>query len=200
MAGRSTTPYLTHRDHHPAGAAEASGDPSRWGRHVSAATRLARESLSEARRSVDALRPEPLERALLSDALAGVAERWSALHGIPVQVTTTGTARRVPPDAEFALLRAAQEALANVAADARATRVGLDAVLHGPRGRPGCGQRPGFRRVRRKRRGFRPGRDAAADRGPVRDGKVDPTRGRPPSRPCPGGSRRASGPVAPRPR
>ncbi|MGH3068845.1 MAG: sensor histidine kinase, partial [Streptosporangiaceae bacterium] len=106
-------------------AEQASGDQAGWRRHVSAATRLARESLSEARRSVDALRPELLERALLSDALAGVAERWSALHGIPVQVTTTGTARPVPPDAEFALLRAAQEALANVARHARATRVGL---------------------------------------------------------------------------
>ena len=106
-------------------AEQASGDQASWRRHVSAATRLARESLSEARRSVDALRPEPLERAVLDDALAGVAERWSALHGIAVQVTTTGTVRPVRPDAEFALLRAAQEALANVAKHARATRVGL---------------------------------------------------------------------------
>jgi signal transduction histidine kinase len=106
-------------------AEQASGDQAGWRRHVSAATRLARESLSEARRSVDALRPEPLERAVLAGALAGVAERWSALHGVPVQVTTTGTARPMPPDAEFALLRAAQEALANVAKHARATRVGL---------------------------------------------------------------------------
>ncbi len=44
-------------------AEQASGDQAGWRRHVSAATRLARESLSEARRSVDALRPEPLERA-----------------------------------------------------------------------------------------------------------------------------------------
>jgi signal transduction histidine kinase len=106
-------------------AEQASGDQAGWRRHVSAATRLARESLSEARRSVDALRPQLLERAPLSDALAGVAERWSALHGIPIQVTTTGTARPMPPDAEFALLRAAQEALANVAKHAQATRAGL---------------------------------------------------------------------------
>jgi signal transduction histidine kinase len=101
------------------------GDPTGWRRHVDAATRLARESLTEARRSVDALRPEPLEGCRLSDALAGVAERWSALNGIPAQVTTTGTARPVQPEAEFALLRAAQEALANVARHAHASRVGL---------------------------------------------------------------------------
>jgi signal transduction histidine kinase len=100
-------------------------DPGGWRRHVIAATRLARESLGEARRSVDALRPEPLEGCRLSDALAGVGERWSALNGIPVQVTTTGTARPIDPEAEFALLRAAQEALANVARHAEATRVGL---------------------------------------------------------------------------
>jgi signal transduction histidine kinase len=107
-------------------AAERSpGDPAGWRRHVGAATRLARDSLSEARRSVEALRPEPLECGRLSEALAGVAESWSALNGIPVQVATTGSVRPVDPEAEFALLRAAQEALANVASHARATRVGL---------------------------------------------------------------------------
>jgi signal transduction histidine kinase len=100
-------------------------DPVGWRRHVAAATRLARDSLTEARRSVDALRPEPLEGCRLSEALAGVAERWSALNGVPAQVTTTGTARPIHAEAEFALLRAAQEALANVARHAHATRVGL---------------------------------------------------------------------------
>jgi signal transduction histidine kinase len=100
-------------------------DATSWRRHVSAATRLARDSLSEARRSVDALRPEPLERCRLSEAVADVAERWSALNGITAQVTTTGTARPLQPEAEFALLRAAQEALANVARHAHASRVGL---------------------------------------------------------------------------
>jgi signal transduction histidine kinase len=100
-------------------------EPAAWHRHVQAATTLARDSLAEARRSVHALRPEPLETARLGDALADVAGRWSALHGIEVQVTTTGTVRPLQPDAEVALLRTAQEALANVARHARASRVGL---------------------------------------------------------------------------
>jgi signal transduction histidine kinase len=106
-------------------AEQASEDRAGWRRHVQAATRLARESLSEARRSVDALRPEPLEAARLSDALTGVGARWSALNGVAVQVTTTGTVRPMRPEAELALLRTAQEALANVAKHAHATRVVL---------------------------------------------------------------------------
>jgi signal transduction histidine kinase len=106
-------------------AEQAADDPPGWRRHFEAATRLARESLSEARRSVEALRPESLETGRLGEAVAEVANRWSALHGISVQVTTTGTARPMPSEAEFALLRTAQEALANVAKHAHATRVGV---------------------------------------------------------------------------
>jgi signal transduction histidine kinase len=106
-------------------AEQASFDPAERRRHFEAATRLARDSLTEARRSVHALRPEPLEQARLGGALRGVAERWSALNGIPVQVTTTGTETNLPHDTELALLRTAQEALANVAKHAAASRVGL---------------------------------------------------------------------------
>jgi signal transduction histidine kinase len=106
-------------------AEQASEDQAGWRRHFTAAQALARESLAEARRSVHALRPEPLETARLSDALADVAARWEALHAIPVQVITTGDERPLPAEAEFVLLRAGQEALANVAKHAQATRVGL---------------------------------------------------------------------------
>jgi signal transduction histidine kinase len=102
-------------------AAEQSGDEG----HLQTARQLARDSLSEARRSVHAMRPEPLEAARLPEALAGEAGRWSALHGIPAEMTTTGDARPLRPEIEVTLLRAAQEALANVAKHASARRVGL---------------------------------------------------------------------------
>jgi signal transduction histidine kinase len=106
-------------------AAELAGHDGDWGRHVTAATQLARESLSEARRSVHALRPAQLETARLGEALGNVAEQWSTLNGVTARVTTTGSARPVPPEVELTLLRTAQEALANVAKHARASRVGL---------------------------------------------------------------------------
>ena len=54
-------------------AEQASDRPADRQRHVRNAIGLARESLSEARRSVEALRPEHLETARLPDALAEVA-------------------------------------------------------------------------------------------------------------------------------
>jgi signal transduction histidine kinase len=94
-------------------------------RHIDAATTLARESLSEARRSVQELAPAALEHARLPDAIAQVAERWSKLSGIGVSARTTGRAVPMRPEIEIALLRTAQEALANVARHAQAAEVVL---------------------------------------------------------------------------
>jgi signal transduction histidine kinase len=94
-------------------------------RHVSTAAQLARDSLTTARRSVHALRPQELEDARLPEALAGVVERWSAVTGVPAALTTTGDAQPLLPEIEVALLRIAQEALANVAKHAGAGRAGL---------------------------------------------------------------------------
>jgi signal transduction histidine kinase len=102
------------------GATKATGD-----QHVSAAIELARSSLSEARRSVQALTPAPLVDARLPEAVREVADRWTQLHGVPVSVTTTGSPRPMRPELEVALLRTAQEALVNVAKHAHANRVGL---------------------------------------------------------------------------
>src|ERR1700733_1336399 len=103
-----------------AGVADAAGTS-----HLERAIGLARDSLTEARRSVEALAPKQLAEARLPDAIEDVARRWSDLHGVQVSFTTTGTPRAMRPEIEVALLRTSQEALANVAKHAHASRVGL---------------------------------------------------------------------------
>lgn len=111
-------------------AAEQAPDDDARRRHADAALALARDGLAEARRSVQALRPTALAQTSLADALSAVARSWSARTGIPAAVSVSGTARPLPMEIEVALLRTAQEALANVERHAAARRVtvalGLD--------------------------------------------------------------------------
>jgi signal transduction histidine kinase len=106
-------------------AEQADERPADRRRHLTTARQLARESLTEARRSVQALRPQPLAGAALPEALAEVVDGWSGRHGVAAELITTGTASRLLPEIETTLLRTAQEALANVARHAAAARVAL---------------------------------------------------------------------------
>ena len=92
-------------------------------RHLAAAEGLARESLREARRSVEGSLPVALEAAALPEALEALGRQWSSQTGVPADIAITGDPLRLDPEIEIALLRTAQEALANVTKHARATRV-----------------------------------------------------------------------------
>lgn len=106
-------------------ARQSWGDEPSMRTHLDNAADLARDSLTEARRSVEAIRPAPLEASRLPEALASVADRWSTVTGIPVAVATTGMPHQLSPEVEVTLLRAAQESLANIDRHADASRAAI---------------------------------------------------------------------------
>ena len=97
-------------------------DPTRADAVLAKAQRQAEEALAEVRRSVSALR-EPRTLALL-EALKGLAEETSAA-GVPTTLDVSGPVRRLPPETEESLFRAAQEGLTNVRKHAQAARAEL---------------------------------------------------------------------------
>jgi signal transduction histidine kinase len=94
-----------------------------FARYLKDAKRIAGDSLAETRRLVWALRPVSLDRYSLSEALSNLVREWSEQSGIEAHETTNGTPLELLPEAEVALLRAAQESLTNVHKHARASRV-----------------------------------------------------------------------------
>jgi signal transduction histidine kinase len=99
--------------------------PEQWQHHMDQVQLLAHRGLDEARRSVQALRPAPLEKTRLPEAVAEFAQAWSKTSGVSLSVDTNGTPVPMITGIEVALFRVAQEALANVAKHANASRVGI---------------------------------------------------------------------------
>lgn len=118
-------------------AAEMAQDSSRshaeWSRHLEAARRTARDSLTEARRLVWALQPEALDRRSLPEALELLVREWSGDTGIEARAATSGTVCPLRPATEVALLRAAQEGLTNIRKHARAESVAITLSYIGDR-------------------------------------------------------------------
>jgi signal transduction histidine kinase len=96
--------------------------------HLASAQRVSRDSLTEIRRVIWALRPAALDRAALPLALRRVAAQWSRATGVAVRCDV-GEMPALDPDVEIALLRVSQEALSNVARHANATTVNLSLHL-----------------------------------------------------------------------
>ena len=102
---------------------EIGSDPQEARRHVGLATQTAREGLAEARAMVAALTPAHLDTGPLHEALARLTDRIGAELGIGARFEVGGQARPLSATAEVVLLRAGQEALANVRKHAHARDV-----------------------------------------------------------------------------
>jgi signal transduction histidine kinase len=104
-------------------ALTAGPDEEGWRGQVAQARDLAREGLTEARRSVRALAPRPLDEAGLPEALHRLVDRWGERVGVGALCEVDEDLPALPGRAEAELLRVAQAALANVAEHACASRV-----------------------------------------------------------------------------
>lgn len=91
--------------------------------------RTARDNLAEARALVAAFSPAPLKDTSLADAVRRVAERFQDETGVTVAVRVEGGVDGLPRDHEVVVLRAVQEALANVRKHAGARRVDVSLVV-----------------------------------------------------------------------
>ncbi len=99
-------------------------DPnSEAAQQIQHAKETARHNLQEARRVVADLRPESLENDSLPAALERTVQRWSQKRNIAAAMQTTGTPLPLHPDVDVTLLRATQEALANIHKHAQAQNV-----------------------------------------------------------------------------
>jgi PAS domain S-box-containing protein len=89
------------------------GDRRDADRHLRRAGELARTSLSEARRSVHALRPQALEQDNFWQALKGIIKSTTVGTALHTTFETQGKVPVLPPAWQENLLRVGQEALSN---------------------------------------------------------------------------------------
>jgi signal transduction histidine kinase len=102
---------------------EVDTDPAAARQRLAIARETARQNLAEARALVAALTPVDLQTAPLPEAIGRLVDRFGAETGLPARLTVTGEPRALPANTEVVLLRAAQEALANVRKHAGAGQV-----------------------------------------------------------------------------
>ena len=97
-------------------------EPEEAAKHIRQARELVRESLTEARRSVHALRPQALEKATFADALRAIITNTTAGTSLHSDFQLKGQPHELQPAVEENLLHIGQEALSNALKHACATR------------------------------------------------------------------------------
>jgi PAS domain S-box-containing protein len=101
-------------------------DPDAAQSHLKTARTLARSGLADARRSVEALRPQILEEGDLSSALDRFSTQMFAHTTVRVVCETFGEPYPLPQEVESNLLRIGQEALTNAFKYANASEVRIE--------------------------------------------------------------------------
>jgi PAS domain S-box-containing protein len=98
--------------------------------HLDTIEELARTGLSEARRSVTALRPQLLEEGDLSSALERLVNQMRVATNTDLIYSVQGTAYSLPTEVENNLLRIGQEALTNATKYANANEIRIELVYN----------------------------------------------------------------------
>ena len=101
--------------------------------YLDMARRMARHSLTEARRSVMDLRASALEGQDLAAAIESGTRLWMAGSGVELAVEVMGPGAKLPEEMEQHLLRIAQEAVTNALKHAGASRIDVRLQLEARR-------------------------------------------------------------------
>ena len=106
-----------------AGQALSEADPASGKNMIEHALETTRNGLTEARRSLKALRASPLEDLGLGLAVRDLAESVAARAGLKLELNVAAHLENLAPEVEQCVYRVAQEALTNVARHANAASV-----------------------------------------------------------------------------
>jgi signal transduction histidine kinase len=107
-------------------ALKLNGDPAVVRQQLDLARKMARHSLTEARRSVTDLRTPQLEEQDLASSLRSAAHRWTAASKASVAVKVDELTEKLPGEVGQNMLRIAQEAVANALKHAKARNISVE--------------------------------------------------------------------------
>jgi signal transduction histidine kinase len=100
-------------------------DPGKVKNQVTACRNIAKESLSEIRKSVQALKPKSVENLTLVKSLEELIENSGQVFNLEISLKVEGTIYKTVPDFNIVIYRALQEGITNSTKHGNATRIDI---------------------------------------------------------------------------